>query len=187
MVLFGLIYDNSIIAAGSYIGEGPLLEKLSVLRFWVHAFITPTLVLFSLGALQQAGVGWAKKKAVFYGASAYTLTLIFIELALKIRGLELMVEKEYGIVKYTSAEAVSGPPIMILLVTIVLIATGILLWKKSGWKWMLTGAAVMTIGSFVPLPIESAAITNAFELFLLFTLVWTKTAIESGKPNERSR
>ena len=33
IVTFGLVYDNFIIAAGSTIGHGPLLERLSV-----HAF-----------------------------------------------------------------------------------------------------------------------------------------------------
>ncbi|WKA58923.1 hypothetical protein QWY16_01845 [Planococcus shenhongbingii] len=51
LVLFGLIYDNGIIAIGKFIGEGPLLENLNLLRFWSHAFLTPTLVLFSWGAL----------------------------------------------------------------------------------------------------------------------------------------
>ncbi|RNF39141.1 hypothetical protein [Planococcus salinus] len=179
LVLLGLIYDNAIIASGRYIGEGPLLENLSFIRFWSHALLTPTLALFSLGALRQAGVGWAKKKAVFYVVLGYTLAMIAVEFVFEVWGLELMVEKEYGLVKYASADPASGPPIMILLVTIVLIATGILLWKHIGWKWMLIGAGVMTIGSFVPIPVDSAAVTNAFELFLLFTLVWTKITVES--------
>lgn len=186
LVLLGLIYDNSVIASGRYIGEGPLLEALNLLRFWIHAFITPTLVLFSIGALQQAGIGWTKKKTVFYAGVAYTLVLILIEVILEVRDLELMVKKEYGLVTYASVDAVSGPPIMILLLTLVLIATGVLLWKHRGWKWMLIGAIVMTLGGFVPVPIDSAAVTNAFELFLLFTLVWTKIVIESRGRKQRS-
>ena len=32
----------------------------------------------------------------------------------------------------------------------------------------------MTIGSAVPINVESGAVTNAFELFLIATLIWTK-------------
>ncbi|QDY45557.1 hypothetical protein FK545_09335 [Planococcus glaciei] len=65
LVLIGLIYDNGLIAIGKFIGEGPVLENLSLLRFWSHAFLTPMLVLFSWGALNRAGIGWVKKKSGF--------------------------------------------------------------------------------------------------------------------------
>lgn len=183
LVLIGLIYDNGLIAIGKFIGEGPALENLSLLRFWSHAFLTPMLVLFSWGALNRAGIGWVKKKAVLAAAIIYALALAAIEIALETWGLELATEEQYGVLRYVSAEPSSGPPIMVLLVSAVLIAAGILLWKKVGWKWMLIGAGVMTIGSAVPIPVDSSAATNAFELFLLTTLVWTKVHLESKEQN----
>lgn len=179
LVLLGLIYDNGIIAAGKFVGEGTVLENLNLWRFWSHALLTPTLVLFSWGTLNHAGVTWARKKAVFYGAIAYTLLLIIIEIALETWSLELAAEQQYGVLRYVAAEPASGPPIMILLVTVVLLVAGAVLWKKTGWKWMLIGAVVMTIGSAVPIPIGSSAATNAFELLLLTALVWTKVHLES--------
>ncbi|KOF11148.1 hypothetical protein AC739_07120 [Planococcus glaciei] len=183
LVLIGLIYDNGLIAIGKFIGEGPVLENLSLLRFWSHAFLTPMLVLFSWGALNRAGIGWVKKKAVLAAAIIYALALAAIEITLETWGLELATEEQYGVLRYVSAEPSSGPPIMVLLVSVFLIAAGILLWKKVGWKWMLIGAGVMTIGSAVPIPVDSSAATNAFELFLLTTLVWTKVHLESKEQN----
>lgn len=181
VVLLGLIYDNAIIAIGNFVGEGTLLENLSLLRFWSHAFLTPALVLFSWGALNRAGVDWAKKKAVFYGALLYTLALIVIEIATETWGLEIAAAREYGVLRYTSAEPSSGPPLMVLLVSLVLIIAGFVIWRKAGWIWMLAGAVIMTLGSAVPIPVESSAVTNAFELFLLFTLVWTKVHLERNE------
>lgn len=181
LVLFGLIYDNGIIAIGKFIGEGTLLETLNLLRFWSHAFLTPLLVLFCWGAMNQAGIGWAKKKIVFYAFLLYTAALIVIELVLETWGLEIIPEQQYGVLRYVSAETAAGPPIMVLLVTLVLIFTGVVLWKKIGWKWMVIGAVVMGIGSAVPIPVESSAATNAFELFLLTTLVWTKNHVENNE------
>lgn len=178
LVLLGLIYDNGIIALGKFIGEGALLENLSLLRFWSHALFTPTLVLFSYGALREAGVVWSRKRIVVILAALYTVALVIVELFLETFGLELTVEKEYGILRYVSADPASGPPIMVLLVSVALIAAGAILWKKRGWKWMFVGAVIMTIGSAVPIPVDSSAATNAFELFLLFTLVWTKVHLE---------
>lgn len=178
LVLLGLIYDNGMIALGKFIGEGPLLENLSLLRFWSHALLTPTLVLFSYGALREAGVEWSRKRIICVAVVIYTVALIGIELLLETVGMELALEKEYGVLRYVSADPASGPPIMVLLVSVVLIAAGAVLWKKRGWKWMLMGAVIMTIGSAVPIPVDSSAATNAFELFLLTTLVWTKVHLE---------
>ncbi|TWT04287.1 hypothetical protein FQV26_15220 [Planococcus sp. CPCC 101016] len=184
LVLVGLIYDNGIIAIGKYIGEGSVLESLNLLRFWSHAFFTPLLVLFCWGAMNLAHIRWARQRAVFYGFMLYTAALIIIELALETWSLELMTEQQYGVLRYVSAEPASGPPIMVLLVTVALVFTGAVLWRKAGWKWMLIGAVIMGIGSAVPIPVDSSAVTNAFELFLLFTLVWTKNRLET---NEKSK
>lgn len=181
LVLLGLIYDNVIISIGNFVGEGPLLENLSLLRFWSHAFLTPVLILFSWGALNHAGAEWAKKKAVFYGALLYTLALIVIEITMETWGLEITAVREFGVLRYTSAEPSSGPPLMVLLVSLVLIITGFVIWRKAGWVWMLAGAVIMTIGSAVPIPLESSAVTNAFELILLSSLVWTKVYLERNE------
>ncbi|MGI2328715.1 hypothetical protein [Planococcus sp. YIM B11945] len=179
LVVIGLIYDNFIIAIGRFVGEGALLKGLSLPRFWSHALLTPPLALFSWAVLHHAGVAWAKKKVVIIGVLLYTAALIVIEIALETAQLWLTSANEYGALRYVSAEPASGPPIMVLLVTLALIFASIVLWRKTSWKWMLIGAVVMTIGSAVPIPVESAAATNAFELFLLFTLVWTKVRVES--------
>lgn len=181
LIILGLIYDNGIIALGRFIGEGTLLEVLSIPRFWTHALLTPLLVLFSWGALNWAGVKWVKKRAFLAGAILYTLALIVIEIILETSNLYLEIAKEYGVLRYVSAEPASGPPIMVLLLIVVLIFTGALVWKKAAWKWMLIGSVVMIIGSAVPIPVESSAATNAFELFLLFMLVWTKVHLESAR------
>jgi hypothetical protein len=180
LVLLGLVYDNGMIAIGKFVGKGHLLESLNYVRFWSHAFLTPTLVLFSWGALKQAGIGWVRKKAVLAAAVIYTAALAIIEIVFETWGLKLEAEQQYGVLRYISAEPAEGPPIMVLLVTVVLVAAGIYLWKKVGWKWMLIGSAIMTIGSAVPIPVDSSAATNAFELILLFTLVWTKVYLESA-------
>ncbi|WP_137791629.1 hypothetical protein [Bacillus sp. E(2018)] len=174
LVLFGLVYDNGLIAIGKYLGEGPLLENLSYLRFWFHAFFTPILVLFSWSVLDRAGIAFAKRKVVYIGALLYMLALVIMEIMTETYGIKIVAEREHGLLRYVSAEPSTGPPLMVLFVSIALITAGAILWKKTGWKWMLMGSVVMTVGSAVPLPVESAAITNGFELFLISTLVATK-------------
>jgi uncharacterized membrane protein (UPF0136 family) len=174
IVILPLIYDNLILATGKWIGEGELLESLNFARFCLHALITPLLVMYSVGTLRESGIEWAQKKWLVLVGLFYTVGLIVLEFATEVFGLELEVVKEYGVVSYSNVEEATGPPIMVLLVTLVLIVASAILWKKTKWPVFFIGAVVMTIGSAIPLNIESGAVTNAFELFFIFTLIWTK-------------
>lgn len=174
IVIIPLIYDNTILATGKWIGEGDLLESLNFARFCLHALITPLLVMYSVGTLQESGIEWAKKKWLVILGILYSISLMILEFSIEVVGLEIEVVKEYGVISYSNVEEATGPPIMVLLVTLILIVASAILWKKTKWSVFFIGAIVMTIGSAVPINVESGAITNAFELFLIFTLVWTK-------------
>ena len=174
IVIVTLIYDNLLLATGKWIGEGALLESLNFARFCLHALITPLLVMYSVGTLRESGIEWAKKKWLVLAGILYTVGLIVVEFATEVFGLELEVVKEYGVISYSNVEEAAGPPIMVLLVTLILIVASVILWKKTKWPVFFIGAVVMTIGSAVPINVESGAVTNAFELFLIFTLIWTK-------------
>lgn len=181
LVVLALIYDNGIMAIGKWIGEGNTLENLNLARYWSHGLITPLLVLFSVGTLKESGVRFAQKKWVSLIAVLYTIAAIVVEFVTEISGLELEPEKEFGVLRYVSVEEGSGPPIMILLVTVILLIASAILWKKTKWAVFFIGAVIMTIGSAVPIQVESGAVTNAFELVLLFSLIWTKKRLLSNK------
>lgn len=179
LTVIGLIYDNLILAIGQWIGEGALLENLNYARFWIHALLTPTLILFSLFVLREAGIRVAHK--TWFTISFVTLWIVatVVEFIVELRELELQLEESYGVLSYVAAWTASGPPPMILIVLVGLLIAGILLaWKKKWW-WMLIGTIAMSIGSAVPLNIGSDAATNAFELFLIITLVWTAVRFSS--------
>ena len=174
LVIIPLIYDNGILGIGKWIGKGDILESMSAARFIMHAIFTPLLILFSLDVLRRAGIEWSKKTAALLITAAYTLIALLIELITVVWDLSLKAEKSYGVLSYTAANSPDGPPIMILMVTLALLISSILLWKRTGWYWMFIGVALMLIGSMVDIPVESGAITNAFELILLTSLVFTK-------------
>ena len=174
LVILPLIYDNAILGIGKWIGEGEVLKNLNLARFWLHALLTPLLILFSLDVLRRAGIEWANKTSALLFAIAYTLIAFLVELFTVVWDLSLKIEEKYGILSYTATNSPSGPPIMIILVTLALLVSSIILWKRTGWFWMFVGVALMLVGGMVDLPIKSGAITNAFELILLTSLVFTK-------------
>lgn len=177
LVTFGLIYDNLVLSLGSIIGEGPTLKGLNVMRYWFHAFFTPLLILFSWAAIRKTGIHWLKERTGLLAAGIFTIAMIIAELMQNTIGLKLEPARNYGVLSYEAAGS-HGPPIMIIGVTLALLLAGFILWKKLQWKWMAVGVILMGIGSAVPIPLESDAATNGFELILLISLWATKAFLE---------
>lgn len=185
LVIAALIYDNAILALGHVIGEGDLLETLNYGRFWLHSIFTPTLILFSLFVMKEANLHFAYKSWVPFTFGALWIVAMIVEYFGVLSGLELAPEESYGVLSYSTTEAASGPPPMILIVLIALLIAAIMLARKRKWWWMLVGTIVMTIGSAFPIDIGSDAITNAFELALIATLMWTAIHFSNDRSYRR--
>lgn len=180
LVTLGLFYDNSVLAIGSLIGEGNLLQGFNLLRYWIHAIITPTLILFSWSAARNVGVDWLDTKAAFVTSALLTASLIAWELANNTIGIVIEPTRKYGVVSYEPAQT-PGPPVMVIGVSVILLLAGLILWKKVKWKWMAIGVITMSIGSAVSFPVNSEAIVNGFELMLMFSLWATKAFLDKTR------
>ena len=170
-VLAALVYDNAVIGLGATIGEGPLLEGLNAVRFWLHGLCTPLMVAWHM--LVRAGIRWAAARGGLIGAVVLTLALVVYEIVVSATALDLEVGKEYGAVNYTNADSPPGPPLMVLVVAAALLVSGIGVLIRQKWWVLLVGTVLRTIGSAVEIPIESSAATNALELILLTSIVAT--------------
>ncbi len=173
LVLAALVYDNAVLDLGSSVGEGAGLEVANAARYWLHAFVTPLLVLVAWEMVRRAGVRWAKTTRALIMALALTVALIIYEVVVGAASARLTADREYGILSYSNENAPDGPPIMVLVVAVALLVAGVYLWKRQGWPWLCLATVLMVIGSGVPIPVPSGAITNAFELMLLIGVVAT--------------
>ncbi len=173
LVLSALVYDNAVIGLGAWIGEGTGLEALNAVRYWLHAFVTPLLVLVAWSFLARAGVRWAKTVWARVIAVVITGALIVYEVIVGAASAQLVARQEYGTLSYSNENAPGGPPLMVLVVAAALLVAGIWVWKRQGWPWLCVVTVVMVIGSAVPFDIASGAVTNAFELVLLIGVLAT--------------
>lgn len=176
-VTTALIWDNGVMAAGTTIGAGRLLESLNIARFWLHAFFTPLLVLASFDLIRKAASAWASTTVMKAAAWLFTAFLIVLELTTHTFSLQLKPLFEYGALRYVPSKETSGPPIMALLIMIPLFAAGIILWRRKVSSILFWGTVIMLAGSLIPLPVKSAAITNVFELLLLASLWYAVNAL----------
>lgn len=180
IVTAGLVWDNGVIGIGKYMGEGDLLEGLNVARFWVHALATPLLVLVSFDLIRKTGSPWTSRPAAAWGAWLFTAALIVLEVVTETLPLKLQPSMEYGALRYVSSES-GGPPLMVILILIPLLTAGIIVWRRKKTPLLFIGTVLMAAGSAIPIPIESSAATNVFELLLLLSLWLTVRKLASAR------
>lgn len=147
IVLFGLMYDNVMIALGSFIGAGSLLKTLNSGRFVIHAFVTPTMMIFGFGVVRKAGVKWAQGKTAHILVCIATTLLITLGVYTDILLLDLQPRDVFGTLRYANEGGIKGPPLPAILTIIFLIIAGISLWRNTGWKWLALGALFMFIAA----------------------------------------
>ena len=147
LVLAGLFYDTLIIGIGKFIGEGDLLKALNAGRFYVHALLTPTMMIFGFGVLRKAGVKWAQGKMVHIVLCVITTLLIALGAYSDILQLDLQTKVVVDVLRYTNEGGIKGPPLPAILTIIFLIVAGISLWRNTGWMWLAIGAIVMFIAA----------------------------------------
>lgn len=173
LVVLGLVYDNTVIGLGTMIGEGAALEGLNSARYWMHALLTPLLVLVAWHVLIRTGLRWARTAWAAAVAIGVTAALMAYEIIVGALPMQLVADSEYGALSYGNENAPGGPPLMVLVVAAALLTAGIVVWVRERWPWLTVVTVLMVAGSAVTLPVPSAAIVNAFELILLIGVVAT--------------
>lgn len=185
IVLFGLIYDNAVLASGAWIGHGEILDRLSVPRFFMHAFGTPLLMLSALGLVRRSGADWARRGVVAGGLVAFTLAMIAVGVEADLLRLDLVAKEQAGVISYGNAST-AGPPIAPVATIVVLIAAGMVVWRRNGGLWLLAGA----VAQFVAAAIGDAIVIagNLGELALLAGLIVTDARLSNSlEPTLSSR
>jgi len=173
LVVLGLVYDNAVLGLGATIGEGAALEALNAARYWLHALLTPLLVLVAWHVLIRTGARWARTTWAAAVALGVTVALVIYEIIVGALPMQLVADQEYGAVSYNNENAPGGPPIMVLVVAAALLIAGVFAWVRMRWPWLTVVTVIMVVGSAIILPVPSAAIVNAFELILLIGVVAT--------------
>ncbi|MBU9711603.1 hypothetical protein [Evansella tamaricis] len=172
VVIAALFYDNTILAVGRFIGEGELLKGLNVPRYWMHAFFTPLLIPFALQILRAAGVTWAKTRLATYVVLAVTALVIIMEV-IPLFDLSLKPVWQQGVLSYKRTNA-SGGPFMMTAVTLSILISSLILWRKLRWIWLFMGVLMMGVVGGLSIPFESKAIGNISELVLILSLFATQ-------------
>jgi hypothetical protein len=186
IIAAGLVYDNLIISLGVSIGQGSLLELLSLPRFYMHALLTPFMMIAVSQMAIAGGIPWAATRPWRIGIWILVGAMILLGAFEHLINLEIVPACFDGILRYTAnlhpshfcfegQEAVtgSGPPIPPIVGTIVTIVIGFTLWRRNDWPWLLLGALAMFGAASVPMSGFGMAPGNAGEVVLQLSYVLT--------------
>lgn len=173
LVIFGLIVDNFILSIGRLIGEGQLLENLTLLRYWLHTLFTPTLVIFVWKISEKLRLKWANSEISKLTTFLIVIGLIIYEWYQSIRNIELVASWERDTLLYESV-AEQRIPLMVLVTTLIVGWVSILLWKHQKFYWLFIGTASMIVGSVLTIWLKNVPIMNLFELLFIISLLLTK-------------
>ena len=143
-VVYGLAYDNLAVAAGGALEAGSTLRAINLPRYWIHALLTPLMMVAALRALRAFGVGFASRERWHRIIGVAAGGLIGLGAWTDIINLDLRAVTEAGVTRYVNHfEFLPGPPIPAVATIVVVLVFGAILWKATRFAWLFIGALIM--------------------------------------------
>ncbi len=188
-VVYGLAYDNVVLALGAVLDAGPLLEALNAPRYWIHGLLTPATIWAAFTVL--GAIGHPAGTSRGWSASVASLTIAMVALGawIDVVGLDLEPVSEQGITRYVNSfEPVAGPPVAAVVTILAVLTVGIVVWQRTRWPWLAVGATVMFLTAAVPGPILLLQSVGeiAFAAGLVATLTHPWDGAGEATPGARS-
>ncbi len=169
------IYDTLVLSIGGVLGEGPLLQAISIPRFLFAGIFVPLLAVTALDFAGRLGLNLAERRharALFW---ILAFGLITYEFAAGTMTASLQPEAIFGIVRYIPDE--SAFPLAAWMVAWLFMLTGLILLGKVRWPWLALFSALYLTVLWVPdIPFAPLVVAGA-ELSFLWTLVATENRV----------
>ena len=176
IVLLSLIYDNSILFSGKFIGEGELLKNLSQIRYLAHYITIPLFIIVAIELAFASGAEWGNK---FVRVSSWLLAfgLAGFDVIKNFFGLELEPETFANVLRYVGANA--PIPIITIIINIFVLLVGIGIWVRTkNWRWLFIGGLISLLGNGLPTAQVGTLPGSISESILALSLLLTQYHLE---------
>ncbi|MCL2471185.1 MAG: hypothetical protein FWF25_05515 [Propionibacteriaceae bacterium] len=168
-----VVWDNSMVALGASIGDGPLLVGLSWPRFIGHALFTPAWIITGIGFAQRAGARFLRSQVIDIGQWVLYAVCVVLGLLRSVVFLKMEPVTESGLFYYRNAGTFPGPPFGSIIMLFVVLLCGIAVWRFAKTPWMFLGSVYMLIVSVIPTDIAGFVFSNTGEVVMAASLVVT--------------
>jgi hypothetical protein len=183
-LLLALVYDNTMLGIGDWLGESEAHRLLSGPRYITHAMMTPLLLVFATLCADRLGVpGFRnnREKLTVWGGIAFFIIwyglwndLVHMELGWDTSGDAGGRYAHHGHV---------GPPIPVMVTGLGLILIGASIQRHARTPWVVLSSVNMLL--FIMF-IDNGVIINVGELLLLLGLVATGTVAISRYEKDKA-
>jgi hypothetical protein len=190
----GLVWDNGVVAAGALIGIGDFLKALSWPRFWVHWVFGTWLIIGCGAVLRLAGVRWAQTRWGMALFCLVTVALMIYDIPHFFRD-QLYPVCEKGLIRYSTVVSADrlcfegqtitprdGPPIPSILACFFVIGTGLVLWVRRKFPWMMLGGILMLLSASPPG--MKYKLDNFGEVLITGGVIWALAWLTRGRPKQ---
>jgi len=175
-LLFGLLYDNTVLALGNILVDANFFKAVSLPRFYLHVIILPFLTLYCFSTLKAVNAPSARGAGMAICVYVITIGALAYGLYETTHALQLGPIDTYEHWRMTNLAGT--PPYATIFTNIVAIILGALLWKSKGPPWLFLGAFVVFILNSIAAPyIWSFISSNITEIFFVFFLLKTEKAL----------
>ena len=191
-----LWFDSFVTAIGQYTGEGTLLLVMTYIRYAAHWLTLPLLFIVAGMILRAADFKFAQSKyvmglfcliAVFF--IVYDFRYMFILDFYPVCYAETFRYATQVPIGQECSPGMAGMgykvlPIAPILLTLILLISGIAIWIKHKWPWLAVGCAVMLLAA-QPTSI-GPILSNAGEPVFIFALMLAAIKFGSKAKKENS-
>ena len=176
-IMVAFIYDNLILTIGQWIGKGDTLEVLSLLRYLLKVFLTPTFVFIAWDILRRLHVEWAEYLSTRLIFNFYTFGVTIIGVYTEILWITLEPYQQFGVLQYLPHN--HHVSFAIFLTIIPLLISGIFLWLKNQWPILMLGTLCALILGVVALMVQISLLAAVSEFFIITSLVLTELKLRN--------
>jgi hypothetical protein len=160
LILIPLLFlwlDNFAIAAGRFVGEGPIMTGMTYLRFFWHWQMLPLLIIVAGALARRAGFAWAQPKWVMALFCILAVAFMVMDVpyiwqvtfqpACYAETLRMTINVPAGqICEGTTPIAQVGPsPLPAITVNVVLMVIGFMMWAKHKFPWLALACLFMFV------------------------------------------
>jgi hypothetical protein len=159
LILIPLLFlwlDNFAIAAGRWVGEGPILTGMTYLRFFWHWQMLPLLIIVAGALARHAGFAWARPRwvmALFCALAVYFMVIdvpyiwqVQFQPACYGDTLRFVINVPDGQVcpgTTPLAPQASPSPLPAISVNLILMAIGFMMWMRHKFPWLAVACVIM--------------------------------------------
>lgn len=172
-IMVALIYDNLILSIGMWIGAGEMLEVLSLLRYLLNVFLTPTFVFIAWDILRRIQIEWAEYLTTRIVFNLYTFGVTVIGVYTEILWITLEPVHINGVLQYLPNND-SFVHIAIFLAVIPLFVSGVFLWHKNRWPILMCGVVLTMLIGCITFIFQNHLWVVIAECLLIICLVLTE-------------